>query len=472
MKKILVAATTALALATPALAFDIKWSGDFNHRFMHSTQADLATNRSPEGYLPTGNFVNELVPFADLLNTKQNSGDSDFFGALKYRLTMAATDDDKKVKGVLGFEIGDLKFGSAGQNGAPFAGDGKDTLELRWAYTEFEVPFDKASKLSLGLMPVGYNKFLWSDNAAGVKWVSKRGPLGYSLGWFRNGVTNNGLGGDVAPSNKLTNDDVYAFDVTYTVKDGPKLNAFALYYELGQEAVAGATSVMDQRIYLGAAAEGQVGALFYGFTGIYLGGELKAGDGTTFTNSGLVPEESSLDREAYLLNAELTYKLDKFRIKGGWLYSTGDDDTDDDTVDNFINIDAYMGGFGSVVVFDSIADDNTLIPTPYIRSKGLNMPYLSVDYDMTDKTSFGASYLYILAAEDITDVNGLNGEKDLGHEFSVRASHKITKNLTAAIQAGYLVGGDAWDNMATDALGNPTDADDVLRTEVGFRYMF
>jgi hypothetical protein len=463
MKKILVAATAAVALATPALAFDVKWSGDFNHRFVYTTQADLATNKSPEGYTDLGNFVNELVRPANI-NTKQNSADSDFFGELKYRLTLAATDDDKKVKGVLGFEFGGIKFGSPAPAGAPFAGDGKDTVELRWAYTEFEVPFDKSSKLSIGLQPVGYNKFLWSDNAAGVKWNSKRGPLGYSLAWFRDDVSNAGLG----TATKLTNDDVYAFDVTYTIKDGPKLNAFALYYELGQQAVAGAANVMDKRMYLGAAAEGQAGALFYGFTGIYLGGELNAGDATTFDNSGAVPEESSLDREAYLLNAEVTYKLDKTRIKGGWLYSTGDDDPDDDTVDNFINIDAYMGGFGSVVVFDSLADDNTMIATPYIRSKGLNMPYLSVDYDMNDKTSFGASWLYILASEDIPDSLGLNGEKDLGHELAVRAKHKITKNLTAAIESGYLIGGDAWDNMATP----DGDSDDVFRTDVGFRYMF
>jgi len=449
MKKILVAATAAVALATPALAFDVKWSGDFNHRFMYSTQADLAVNRSPEGYSDAGNFINETTVPAGL-DTKKNSEDSDFFGAIKYRLTMAATDDDKKVKGFLGFEFGDLKFGSSG---APFAGDNKDTVELRWAYTEFEVPFDKASKLSIGLMPVGYNKFLWSDNAAGVKWVSKRGDLGYSLGWFRDDVGNNGSG----TSLKLANDDVYAFDVTYSIKNGPKLNAFALYYELGQQAVAGTTSTMDKRYYLGLAGEGQAGALFYGFTGMYLGGEVNAGDGTVFTGG----TETTLDREAYLLNAEVTYKLDKTRIKAGWLYSTGDDDETDDSVDNFINIDAYMGGFGSVVIFDSIADDSTLIPTPYIRSRGLNMPYLSVDYDMNDKTSFGGSWLWINAAEDLVE------DSDLGHEVAVRASHKITKNLTASMQAGYLIGGDGWDDLASDGEG-----DDVIRTEVGFRYMF
>jgi hypothetical protein len=453
-------ATAAVALATPALALEVKWGGDFNHRFMYSTQADLATNRSPEGFSDAGNFINETsLPVT--IDTKKNSEDSDFLGELKYRLTLNATDDDKKVKGVLGFEFGAIKFGQTGASGAPFDGDQKQTLELRWAYTEFEVPFDTASKLNLGLMPVGYNKFLWSDNAAGVKWVSKRDNLSYSLGWFRDDVSNSGTG----TSLKLENDDVYALDVTYAIPDGPKLNAFGLYYELGQQdlaAIAGDDDSMDKRYYLGLAGEGQAGALFYGFTGIYLGGEVVSGGGNFASG------DDSLDREAWLGNVEATYKLEKTRIKAGWLYSTGDDDPTDDNVDNFINIDAYMGGFGSVVIFDSMADDNTLIPTPYIRSAGLNMPYVSVDHDLNDKASIGASALYILTAEEFDGADVDDDENDdIGIEIAARASYKITKNLSSGIEVGYLIGGDAWDELASDG-----DGDDVIRTDASIRYQF
>jgi hypothetical protein len=475
MKKILVAATAAVALATPALAFDIKWSGDFNHRFTYSTQADLARNTALSG---EGNgFINVSdAAFANSIDTEKKKNDSDFFGDLKYRLTLTATDDDKKVKGVLGFEFGGRKFGQVG--GLDFGGD-DNIFEFRWGYVDFEVPFDKSSRLSVGLMPVGYNKFLWSDNAAGVKWASKRGNLGYSLAWFRDDVNNVGGGGAV----KLQNDDAYAFDITYAVPQGPKLNAFAIYLEEGQEAVAGLNpNFMDQQLWYGLAGEGQVGALFYGFTGIYLTGEADARGLGVFTNpSATIPEHGTLDRKAYLLNAEATYKLDKLRIKGGWLYTSGDDDPNDDELENFANIDAYMGGFGSVVIFDGIADDNTANSAPFIRDRGLNMPYLSVDYDMTAKTSFGASYLYVAAAEDIKTAQGLNGDKFLGHELTARASHKVTKNLTTAIEAGYLIGGDAWDNLATNtgAAGPPVvpvdlkdEADNVFRTNVGIRYTF
>jgi hypothetical protein len=463
MKKILVAATAALALATPALAFEVKWGGDFNNRFMYSTQADLARNTALSG---EGNaFVNRTdAAILGAIDTKKDSEDSDFFGDLKYRLTLTGTDDDKKVKGVLGFEFGGKRFGQTGN--LDFGGD-DNIFEFRWGYVDFEVPFDPASHLMVGLMPVGYNKFLWSDNAAGVKWVSKRGNLGYSLGWFRDDVNNLGNGG----STKLENDDAYALDVTYTIEGGPKLNAFGIYLEEGQEGseitigtppvgtgvgtFAGTWDTMDQQIWLGLAGEGQAGALFYGFTGIYLTGEIDAGNGT------FAGGETSLDRKAWLANAEVTYKFDKARVKAGWLYSTGDDDPTDGDVENFANIDAYMGGFGSVVVFDSYADDSTLASAPFIQDKGLNMPYVALDFDLNDKASVGVSGLYILTAEDVAD------EDDLGIEVAARASYKITKNLTTGIEAGYLIGGDLWDELASDG-----DGDDVFRTDASIRLMF
>ena len=114
MKKIFVAALAATALATPALAVEVKWSGDLNHRFAYSTQADLMRNTglSGEGYNNT--YVNLGDNINPGINTKKSTKDSDFFGEIKYRLTMTATDDDKKAKGVIGFEFGANKFGASG----------------------------------------------------------------------------------------------------------------------------------------------------------------------------------------------------------------------------------------------------------------------------------------------------------------------------------------------------------------------
>jgi predicted porin len=89
------------------------------------------------------------------------------------------------------------------------------------------------------------------------------------------------------------------------------------------------------------------------------------------------------------------------------------------------------------------------------------MPYVGVDFDLNDKATVGASYLYIATAEDLGE------DKDLGHEVSVRASYKVAKGLTTGIEAGYLIGGDAWDTLASD-----DDGDDVIRTNANVRFQF
>jgi hypothetical protein len=208
MKKILVAATAALALATPALAFEVKWSGDLNNRYSYSTQADLSRNAalSGEGFNHTylNNFDNNTKlllagipgvpgPSVTLPDTRKNTKDSDFFGDLKYRLTMTGTDDDKKVKGVVGFEFGSNKYGASG---ADFGGD-DNNFEFRWGYVDFEVPFDPASHLVVGLQPVGYNKFLWSDNAGGVNGSPSAAPSA-TPGWFRDDNTSAAPAAEIA----------------------------------------------------------------------------------------------------------------------------------------------------------------------------------------------------------------------------------------------------------------------------------
>jgi len=121
-----------------------------------------------------------------------------------------------------------------------------------------------------------------------------------------------------------------------------------------------------------------------------------------------------------------------------------------------------------VVIFDSYADDNTTVTSPYILDKGLNTIYLHGDYDLNDKASVGLGYLWINTAEDLDGSDAdTSGEKDLGHEIVARASYTIAKGLTAGIAAGYFIGGDAWDELASDG-----DGDDVFRTDASIRYKF
>jgi hypothetical protein len=453
----------ALAMATPVLAFNVEWHGDLNNRFSYSTQADtsIRVSKDNEKYIGYGSAYLAKGPLPSV-DFKKQSNDSDFFGEVKYRMHLVASDDEQKVKGVVGFEFGSAKFGESDE--APFGGD-KNNFELRWAYTDIELPFDPASRLTIGLQPVGYNAFLWSDNAGGVKWTRKAGNWAYSLGWFRDdwGSSDN-AGGD----KKSAYDDAYAADVTYAFDNGNCLNAFIIYLDQGQEKLAYLddtlntydadgnlvsvfSDVQDEEVWLGLAGTGKWGNLSGMFNAIYLTGEVEIGD-----------VNESLDREAYLLQAQADYKMDRYTFTLGGLYTSGDDDNNDDDLENFDHIDMSTSILGSVVIFDNYADDNSLSQACYVADQGYKIIYAGVKYALNDKTDVWGKYFWHNTAED-----ELLGDDEIGHEFVLGASYKIMKGLSADINAGYLVAGDALDALATD-----NDADDVFRTDARLRFKF
>lgn len=451
MKKWQVLAVVLLGavLATPAMAINVEWHGDFNNRFSYSTQADVSvrTVKDSSKYVGIDGARNYKGLNSGL--TKKDKNDSDFFGELKYRMHLVASDDEKKVKGVVGFEFGSSKFGG---KGADFGGD-DNVFELRWAYTDIELPFDRASRLVVGLQPVGYNALLWSDNAGGVKWNRKEGNWGYSVGWFRNDWNAKGAEKDDAPATQKSRyDDAYAADLTYTFESGNSLNAFALLMDSGEEQsdISLVTDAQDTEIWLGLSGKGKWGALAATATGIYLTGELS--DSTL----------GDFDRSAYLFHGQLDYTAGKTTFTLGGLYASGDDDPTDGDLENFDVVDISTAMIGSVIIFDNYCDDNSFSQAPYLFDQGYKLIYVGASHKLNDKTKIWARYLWHNTAED-----AYLGADDIGHEFVVGTSYTIMKGLTADINAGYLVAGDAWDAMGTD--GN---SDDVFRTDARIRFKF
>ncbi|MGE4545262.1 MAG: hypothetical protein AB7D06_14230 [Pedobacter sp.] len=450
--RIVLATLIALAMAVPAMAINVEWHGDLNNRFSFSTQADTSvrTSKDSEKYLGSNGFLFSKGKIT-LPDTKKSKNDSDFFGEIKYRMHMVVSDDEKKVKGVVGFEFGSSKFGG---KGADFGGD-DNVFELRWAYTDIELPFDPASRLTVGLQPVGYNALLWSDNAGGVKWTRKTGNWAYSLGWFRNDWIDSNS--DNVADDKTEYNDAYAADLTYVFDNGNSLNAFVVYMDQGKETIGvtiGDTfiptdEVQDEEIWLGLSGKGKWNELSGMFTGIYLTGEVSEGDYTS-------------DRSAFLFHGQLDYTVAKNTFIIGGLYASGDEDPFDDDTENFDVIDIATSIFGSVIIFDNYCDDNSLSQAPYLFDQGYKMIYAGVDHKLNAKTKIWAKYFWHNTAEDTW-----LGDDEIGHEFVLGASYTIMKGLTADINAGYLIAGDAWKAIATDG-----DGDDVFRTDARIRFQF
>lgn len=453
--KLVLAIFIALAVAAPALAFNVEWHGDFNHRASYSTQADASKRISWDStkYIGYGGQFGLTTEKRKLTSTQvfdKKKNDSDMFAEVKYRLHAVASDDENKVKGVFGLEYGAAKFGSST---AGFGGDVKGELEVRWVYTDIELPFDPASRVTIGLQPVGYNPLLWSDNAAGIKWKRTDGSWKYSLGWFRNDV-GSGLGGE----DKSAYDDFYAADATYVFENGNSLNAFVIYADQGQEdlyeviggaVIPAAEDFQDQEIWIGLAGKGKHKNFSGMFNAIYLTGEVKIGD-------------DDLDRQSYLLHAQVDAKYGKNTYTLGGLFTPGDDNNNDDDVDNFDHIDISTAILGSVIVFDNFADDNSLSQACYVGDQGYKILYAGVKRAVNAKTAVWAKYFWHNTEEDT-----LLGDDEIGHEFVVGTSYTIMKGLKAEINAGYLVAGDALDGLAE---GN--DADDIFRTDARLRFKF
>lgn len=451
MKKwrVWMAALLGVAVATPAMAINVEWHGDFNNRFSYSTQADFSKRivDDKQTYYQIGSYNNISVSGVD---TKKNSDDAGFFAEIKYRAHLVVSDDEKKVKGVLGLEIGSLKYGDSN---LPLGGDSKEDIELRWAYTDIEVPFDAASRLSVGLQPVGYNDFVWSDNAAGVKWARKAGHWGYTLGWWRTDweptISKSGT------SDASEDGEIYTADATYKYDTG-SVNGFVIYRNQGEDKTFGGTATdpgvtvdRDSEIWLGLSGKNTWGDLSLWATGIYLTGEAKTTEG-------------DFDRNAFLFHGQFDYKMGKSTLTLGGLYASGDDDPNDEDFENFDHIDIGTSVLGSVVIFDNYADDNSPSQAFYVFDQGYKIVYAGVKYALNSKTDVWGKYFWHNTAED-----ELLGDDEIGHELVVGASYTIMKGLKAEINAGYLVAGDALDALASDG-----DADDIFRTDARIRLKF
>jgi predicted porin len=453
--KLVLAMFIALAMATPALAFNVEWHGDFNNRFSYSTQADLSRRLSSDTDVYYAIDGNRNFPPSGI-NFHKNKNDAGFFGEVKYRTELMASDDEKKVLGVLGFEFGSLKYGSQ----IDLGGDEKNTLELRWAYTDIELPFDPASRISVGLQPVGYNGFIWNDNAPGVKWYRTDGHWKYSLSWWRTNWNPDPGKSGAADSNR--NGEIYATDITYIADNGASINGFVIWRDQGDKSndndsvtdVPNVNVLRDNEIWLGLSGQASWGNLSALATGIYLTGEVRT-DSTT----------EELDRSAYLLQAQFDYKMDKFTFSLGGLYASGDDDPNDGDLENFDHIDISTSLLGSVCIFDNYADDNSISQAFYLWDQGYKILYGGVKYALNDKTDVWGKYFWHNTAED-----DLLGDDEIGHEFVVGVGYKPMKGLSLDINAGYLIAGDALD--APLVTGGTGDADDIFRTDARIRFKF
>ncbi len=456
-------AILAVALAFPTYAFNVKIHGDFRQSFGWSNEAGFTDGYKYKVFTGSkSEFINKgvIVDKRSLSNVKKYQPyefEDDFEANAKYRMWFTVSDDAKKVIGVWAMEVGSLWYGEK-DRGGKYSGDGNN-YETRWLYLDFQNPFVSfKNRFRMGLQSVGFNYWVWSETAMGVKMYGDIGPVGYALAWFRPRENSRKDFGN--KENEGKHDAFWAkFSYKYA---GFNFNLFGLYLRADSvgSSLTSDGNYDDERYYIGLEVKGKRGPLGAWVNVIYLGGEVQ---------DKLADED--YDRSAWFIHGDFTYSItSKLAVRFAGIYATGDDDPDDGDLDNWAAIDIDNSKY-SVIFWEGIAlDDGEFSDAPYFYDKGLNLIYAGLIYKFNKqfKGEFGANY--IATDEDLEwiDKDGRKQSDDyLGTEVDLRLHYEMMKGVYIQFTAGYLFAGDAM-----DLYDYQDDANDIFRAAMRVKMRF
>ena len=439
MRAFFVTLLIVLTFATPALAVDFAFHGDFVESFrIYSNQSKFFSGDI--GYKTT-----RTAAIAD-----ETTNDS--FANFKFRLWTEVSSDDGAVKGVYAIEVGNIHFGDSGKGGG-FSGDGTN-VETRWAYTDFALA---GGRLKVGLQPVKINKFFWTETATGVHY--KIGD--FETAWYRGYEVINTDGNDFK--------DLDAFYVRYNLKpiEDVKVGLFGVWQTSDGDTLADGVDPMSG---FGNYVKKLTGYDLDLYT-LGVDGGMKAGN--LFANWDLIYQTGDLAEEydfgGYLVHLDLGANMAKGKLTYTFWYVSGDDDSSDTDCDAFIATDVdTKASASSVVLFEGMAEDTYFSATPYIQDKGLILNRIGYDHKLSDKLKVGAAALYLMTAEDVE--YSTYSEDQIGFEVDAYASYQMYQNLELAIEAGYLFADDAMDFYESDDDGNADEDLYVINSKIRYKF--
>lgn len=450
-----------MGMGVAAQALEVEFHGDLNNRFQRTNRADFLSGGD------TGGVINE--------------GSADrFFGELKYRLWLNASTNDGKVKGVVATEIGGIRFG---EDGGDYSGDDDTSFELRWAYTDFQLPWvERNARFKMGLLPFTVNKYIWQETVGGVVFESTLGDIfDYELGWARGREFDDS---DPAEDNR-TDHDSFLARLNYNPGGAVKAGVFGLFqtYDADSANTPGELESRDYEIKLFDDTTGfnlySVGVdggfkgspIFINWDLIYQTGKVEDAAFTDFA-SGL-GRSGNFDVSAYFVHLDVGANLNKFKLQYTFWYTSGDDDPQDDEFNAFLATDIDIND--SIALMEgNYGDDDYFTERHYIADKGFIMNRLGLDYNATEKFTLGGAVLYMMTAEDFeyTAAGSAQSNNELGLEFDVYLKYMLYENVELAWSAGYLIAGDAMDVFEVPAIRNGSADEDIWISSARIRYQF
>jgi hypothetical protein len=513
----IVAAASALAaLSVPAMAFENEVHGTYTLRY-YITNYENATANNLDSFLR-----NAAVPAG---NTTQNLKTANYFEQRARVFYTAKASDDLKL--VTAFEIdsdfGDKAQGSIPATGG-IANSGTGTafrnsggaleadavnLETKWVYLDFAIP-STTTRVKAGIQAFKDQiKGVFADfDAAGVLTSTKAGPATINAGYMRlydesflgtarvKGLDNLDLG-VLEAQIAITKDTKVGFNY-YLLNDGrsQKINAETTTATAAPVPAATATSATGTSIInvLSANAETKVGPLTLSGFLAYEGGILK---GLTPTGT-FAATNSNIYLNAFALNAAAKLAVGPGTFRTAALYTTGNDQrastgasahatgwigvtqSPNTALNAALPVNSYNEG-GMLLLNRNAADkitntDVTIASTTGngnagpLSAQGLFLYTLGFDCTITPKayvnTNLGLAWANHTNSQkpvDLAPGRGKNATNFMGAEANVEAGYKMYDNLTAKIQAAYVMLGGYYNdsvkiNGVVDTPENPYTA--------------
>ncbi len=387
-------------------------------------------------------ITEEKIANGDVVVNEDEKDISATWASMQYRLWFDIASDDGNVKGVWAFEVGSAPFGAQDILDVESAGD-TNAYETRLAYADVRLPwFASENRVAIGLQEIDISPWLFKEIATGIvnhgSFDVGTAKVEYQLGWVR------------ADSWQDTNSGK---EVGYTEYKDAWFGTGAFDLEPVKINVFGVYQTDKQPWYIGAEVSATpMPGLDVAGTFIYENGDYKNDNNEV------------LDVSAYLVAFTAGYQVnDQFKVSGTFWYASGDDDDQDNDMKAYtaIKTDTY----GSVIFFEDGAFDDGVYASsnPYVLdTNGFYIFRVRGDYQATPKLSVAGAVNYMAFAEDV------NNESSIGWEFDAYANYELYKNVNVNLAAGYLVSGNALDELA----GANYDADNLYRVSVGLTYNF
>ncbi|MBK5274084.1 MAG: histidine kinase [Desulfuromonadales bacterium] len=511
------AAGALAAISVPAMAFENEFHGTSRLRYFLSNYEN-------------GGGGNPLVPSATtgLIGAPTGSTTDDlkmnnyFESRTRIFYTAKASDD---LKLVTGFEI-DSVFGDRAQglttSGGTFVAGGavatgatgrneggaleSDTvnLETKWVYLDFKIP-STPIQVKAGIQPIKDQlKGIFLDaDVAGILTIAKVGPATFNTGYFRGydqsffgtarprGMDNLDIGlveAKIAATKDLNFGAVY-----YLYADGRGLNG------LSNGPVTGINTSAMMLHTVGLTADAKIGPVALSGFAAYQGGLLRNINNAAGTRNA---PDTTAYLNALAFNAAAKVAIGPGTLKAAGLYTSGNGNTDRNHLTGWVGTSQSQNQAWSSTAGTSTYNEsgmmllnrnaaagtgttdvaivyNTGNGTNPLNMQGLWLATMGFDAKITPKfyanTNVGAAW--VARTNGLKPVDRATGRQNasnyMGTEVNVEAGYKMYDNLTASLQAAYVILGGYYNGSST--FGTATAAKDpenpyTIRTSLIFNF--